>query len=68
MVNRGKVIHEGALCGPDTGKCIPAAEYEVIKAARMESGNAWEIRDKFNTKKVGYIDRGSPRPPAALEG
>ena len=47
---------------------IPAAEYEVIKAARMESGNAWEIRDKFNTKKVGYIDPGSPRPPAALEG
>ena len=51
------------LFGPYTGKFIPAAEYEVIKAAKMESGNAWEIRDKFNTKTVGYIDPGMNPDP-----
>ena len=58
VVNRGQVIPEGVLFGPYTGKFIPAAEYELIKAAKMESGNAWEIRDKFNNKTVGYIDPG----------
>jgi hypothetical protein len=56
VVNRGKVIPEGVLFGPYTGKFIPATEYEVIKAAKMESGNAWEIRDHCNKKTVGYID------------
>jgi hypothetical protein len=35
----------------------------MIKAAKMESGNAWEIRDQFNLKTVGYIDPGvNPDP------
>ena len=62
-MNRGKVIPEGVLFGPYTGKFIPAAEYEKIKAAKMESGNAWEIRDQFNQKTVGYIDPGMNPDP-----
>jgi uncharacterized C2H2 Zn-finger protein len=63
VVNRGNVIPEGVLFGPYTGKFIPAAEYEVIKAAKMESGNAWEIRDQFNMKTVGFIDPGMNPDP-----
>ena len=52
------------LFGPYTGKFIPAEEYEmIIKTVKMESGNAWEIRDQFNNRVVGYIDPGTnPNP------
>ena len=50
------MILEGVLFGPYTGKFISAAEYEVIKAAKMESGNAWEIREvKKVTKNSGHL-------------
>ena len=63
VVNRGKMVPKGVLFGPYLGKFITVAEYEVIKAAKMESGNAWEIRDQFNRKTVGYIDPGvNPDP------
>ena len=56
VVNKGNVIPEGILFGPYTGKFISAAEYEVIKAAKMESGNAWEIREvKKVTKNSGHL-------------
>jgi DNA-directed RNA polymerase subunit RPC12/RpoP len=62
VFNRGEVIPEGVLFGPYTGKFIPAAEYEEIKKAKVESGNAWEIRDN-NNKIVGYIDPGMNPDP-----
>jgi DNA-directed RNA polymerase subunit RPC12/RpoP len=63
VVNRGEAIPEGVLFGPYTGKFIPAVEYEEIKKAKMESGNAWEIRDQYNNKTVGYIDPGMNPDP-----
>ena len=63
MVNRGEAIPEGVLFGPYTGEFITVAEYEEIKKAKMESGNAWEIRDKYNNKTVGYIDPGMNPDP-----
>ena len=63
VVNRGKVIPEGVLFGPYSGKFILAAEYEKLKEARLESGNAWEIRDQFSMETVGYVDPGvNPDP------
>ena len=50
------------------GSNLTHREYEVIKAAKMESGNAWEIQDQSNSKTVGYIDPGGkPRPSSALD-
>jgi predicted RNA-binding Zn-ribbon protein involved in translation (DUF1610 family) len=63
VVNRGEDIPEGVLFGPYTGKFIPAAEYDEIKKAKMESGNAWEIRDHYNNKTVGFIDPGMNPDP-----
>ena len=72
VVNRGKVIPEGVLFGPYSGKFIHAADYEKIKEAGMESGNGWEILDQFNMKTVGYVDPGvNPDPitrPDLLQG
>ena len=51
-MNKGNVIPEGVLFGPYTGKFISAAEYEVIKAAKMEFGNAWEIREVKKLPKI----------------
>ena len=63
VFNRGKFIPEGTLFGPYTGNFIPAAEYEEVEKAGMESGNAWEIRDKDNKKTVGFIDPGLKPDP-----
>jgi predicted RNA-binding Zn-ribbon protein involved in translation (DUF1610 family) len=63
LVNRGEAIPEGVLFGPYTGEFIPVAEYEEIKKAKKESGNAWEIRDQYNNKTVGYIDPGMNPDP-----
>ena len=63
LFNRGKFIPEGTLFGPYTGNFIPAAEYEEVEKAGMESGNAWEIRDKDNKKTVGFIDPGMKPDP-----
>jgi hypothetical protein len=63
MVNRGEAIPEGVLFGPYTGEFITVTEYDEIKKAKMESGNAWEIRDKYNNKTVGYIDPGMNPDP-----
>ena len=63
VFNRGKFIPEGTLFGPYTGNFIPAAEYVEVEKAGMESGNAWEIRDKDNKKTVGFIDPGMKPDP-----
>ena len=63
VVNRGKVIPEGVLFGPYAGKFIPAIEYQMLKESNLESGYAWEIRDQFSNKTVGFIDPGvNPDP------
>ena len=63
VVNRGKVIPKGVLFGPYLGKFFTAHEYEKIQKNNMESGNAWEIRDRYNKKTAGYIDPGvNPDP------
>ena len=58
VFNSGKVIPEGTVFGPYTGNFITVAEYEEMEKAGLESGNAWEIRDKDNEKTVGYIGPG----------
>ena len=63
VVNRGKVIPKGVLFGPYSGRFISSAAYKEMEQANNESGNAWEIHDKFNMKTVGYIDPGvNPDP------
>jgi hypothetical protein len=63
VVNRGKVIPMGVLFGPYAGRFIPNAIYKKMELDNMESGNAWEIRDKYNMETVGYIDPGvNPDP------
>ena len=63
VVNRGKMIPKGVLFGPYAGRFIPSAIYKKMELANLESGNAWEVRDKFNMKTVGYIDPGvNPDP------
>ena len=63
VVNRGKVIPKGVLFGPYAGRFIPSAIYKKMELANMESGNAWEIRDKYTMKTLGYIDPGvNPDP------
>ena len=34
----------------NTGKFIPAIEYQKTKEANLEFGNAWQIRDKFSNR------------------
>ena len=58
VFNSGKVIPESTVFGPYTGNFITVAEYEEMEKAGLESGNAWEIRDKDNEKTVGYIGPG----------
>ena len=63
VVNRGKVIPKGVLFGPYAGRFIHSATYKRMEKAKTESGNAWEVRDKFNKKTLGYIDPGvNPDP------
>jgi hypothetical protein len=63
VVNRGKVIPKGVLFGPYAGRFIQSATYKMMEKAKTESGNAWEVRDKFNKKTLGYIDPGvNPDP------
>ena len=63
VVNRGKVIPKGVLFGPDSGRFISSAVYKKIDQGNKESGDAWEIHDKFNMKTLGYIDPGvNPDP------
>jgi hypothetical protein len=63
VFNRGKIIPEGVLFGPYSGNFIPASTYKEIEKAKLESGNAWEVRDKENKLTVGYMDPGvNPDP------
>jgi uncharacterized C2H2 Zn-finger protein len=64
VFNRGKmIIPEGVLFGPYSGNFIPTSTYKEIEKAKMESGNAWEVRDKDNKLTVGYVDPGvNPDP------
>jgi DNA-directed RNA polymerase subunit RPC12/RpoP len=63
VFNRGKIIPEGVLFGPYSGNFITASAYKEIEKAKLESGNAWEVRDKENKLTVGYMDPGvNPDP------
>jgi DNA-directed RNA polymerase subunit RPC12/RpoP len=51
------------LFGPYSGNFIPTSTYKEIEKAKLESGNAWEVRDKENKHTVGYMDPGvNPDP------
>jgi hypothetical protein len=63
VFNRGKIIPEGVLFGPYSGNFIPTSTYKEMEKAKLESGNAWEVRDKENKLTVGYMDPGvNPDP------
>jgi hypothetical protein len=59
VFNRGKVIPEGVY----SGTFISSSMYKEIEKAKLESGNAWEVRDKENKHTVGFMDPGvNPEP------
>jgi hypothetical protein len=63
VINKGRLIPEGVLFGPYTGKFIPYKVYKKAENANKESGYAWELRDECSGKTVGYIDPGvNPDP------
>ena len=63
VFNRGDVIPEGVLFGPYSGEFITTSVYKEMEKSYMESGNAWELRDKNNKHTVGYIDPGKNPDP-----
>ena len=59
VFNRGVTIPVGTLFGPYTGKFIPQEVYKDVITAKIESGNAWEIRNSAMTKVIGVCDPGT---------